>query len=68
MDRFCIYLRRDVEQEVDTLERIAELRSVLLATRSEDLRLTIQAAIEDCEQRLAELQSQGSDPWPASAT
>ena len=42
-------------ETVDIPARIAELRSVLVETRSEDVRETIQAAIEDCRRQLAEL-------------
>ena len=45
-------------ESVDIPARIAELRSVLVDTRSEDLRNTIQAAIEDCRRQLAELEGE----------
>ena len=41
-------------ETVDIPARIAELRSVLLDTRSDDLRQTIQEAIEDCRRKIAE--------------
>ena len=45
---------RGLKETVDIPARIAELRSVLLETRSDDLRKAIQAAIEDCRRKLAE--------------
>ena len=45
-------------ESVDIPARIAELRSVLVETRSEDLRNTIQAAIEDCRRQLAGLEGE----------
>jgi hypothetical protein len=51
-----------VEQEEDILARIAELRSVLRGTRSEDVRQTIVLAIESWESRLAELRRPLENP------
>lgn len=50
---------RDVEA------RILELRRISGGTRSEDLRATIDGAIEDCVLRLAELRSQDVSPSAA---
>ena len=54
--RPCIYPveGRGLMESVDIPARIAELRSVLLDTRSDDLRQTIQEAIEDCRRKIAE--------------
>jgi len=59
MTRSRIYLlrgQRRLNDAVDIPARIAELRSVLVETRSEDVRDAIQAAIEDCRRQLAELE------------
>lgn len=59
MTRPRIYLLRGqsrLNDAADIPARIAELRSVLLETRSKDVRDTIQAAIEDCRRQLAELE------------
>jgi hypothetical protein len=52
---------RRLTETVDIPARIAELQSVLLETRSEDVRQMIEGAIEDCQQRLAELE-EAPDP------
>jgi signal transduction histidine kinase len=46
---------RALTETVDIPARIAELRSVLLETRSDDLRKAIQAAIEDCRRKLGQV-------------
>lgn len=63
MTRPRIYWSRagGLKERVDIPVRIAELRSVLLETRSEDLRQAIQAAIADCQRRLAELEGTNSN-------
>ena len=47
---------RGLKETVDISARIAELRSVLLETRSDDVRKAIQAAIADCRRKLAEVE------------
>ena len=48
---------RGLKETVDIPARIAELRSVLVETRSNDLRKAIQGAIEDCRRKLAEVET-----------
>jgi hypothetical protein len=57
---------RRLIETADIPARIAELRSVLLDTRSDDLREVIQAAIKDCQRRLAELEQSSSSQQPSS--
>jgi hypothetical protein len=67
----CIYSpeggRTELSEGVDIPARIAELRSVLLEVRSEDVQDAVRAAIEDCERRLDEAQDERSDHSPAPA-
>lgn len=42
--------------EAELSARIAELQAVLRETRSEDLRGVLEAAIRDCQERLARLE------------
>ena len=60
---------RGLMETVDIPARIAELRSVLVETRSADVREAIQAAIEDCRRQLAELEGElprsGSNQQPS---
>jgi hypothetical protein len=47
-----------MKPEADALRaRVAELQALLASTQSADLRLTVTAAIEDCERRLARAQT-----------
>ena len=52
-----------MKQEAEILRsRVAELDTLLAQMKSVDLRLTIRAAIEDCERRLARLEDEGPAP------
>lgn len=46
-----------MKQDAETLRsRIADLQTIEAQMKSEDLRLTMRAAIDDCERRLATLE------------
>lgn len=47
--------------------RLAELQHTLQRTKSEDLRDTLRLAIDECEQRLAQLDAEAEAERPAPA-